>query len=183
MKPSNLHPGTHLRYVSRKSHPIVSRLGIGIVLTACLALTACELFDPEEPPFIYLDVDLIAGETSESTALAVRYSLYNRSSKTISAMSLDLYLWDADDEQFPGYGRNYVDISFQGSIPASTEIEITSSLDQAVDARPQETISATEFSIHRVVFDDGSSWRDRYGQFKYPYTITSGAAADEETTE
>ncbi|MCG8479270.1 MAG: hypothetical protein MI724_09265 [Spirochaetales bacterium] len=183
MKPNNRQTFQKKGGADSRPHRAASLRRLGIALGVFVLLVSCELFDPEEPPFVYLDVDLVTGQTSQSQALAVRYSLYNRSNKTISAMSLDLYLWDADDNQFPAYGENYIEVSFQGSIPAATEIEITSSLDEAVWVEPQEAISATEFSIHKVVFDDGSSWEDRYGQFKYPYEIASGVANEEEITE
>jgi hypothetical protein len=156
---------------------------VALTVTVMLLSGCRDLLQPQEPPFVYRHVDLVTGKTDQSEILAVRYSLYNRTDRAFSGLELSFYLWDSEGAQYPGVGDNFVEVSFSGSVPALTSIEITSSLDEVVLAEPRETLAATEFGIRRVEYAEGGAWEDRYRQFGYPHAIVSVPAEYAEAHE
>jgi hypothetical protein len=157
-------------------------MGDHIVLRAILLVcivsvfTSCDLLEPEPSPIVYLDVELVAGSTDLSSALAIRYSVLNRSRKEISSISVGFFLWDENGDQFPRYGDNFVRARTNVTIPPDESRTVTCSLDELVHVRPKGVVHATEFHAHRIRFHDGSTWEDQYRSFVYPYEISTDGA-------
>ena len=146
--------------------------GLAVALAAAFLLPCCTLLS-ETPPFRYISARLTAGERPGCHhLLGIEYRLLNSSPRDIVAFAAAFCLYETGDEECLARGTEECRISFEGRIAAGSEAEICTSLDSVVYYLPSGGLVAEQFRVTDVTFSDGTSWRDAWGTFVYPYPVT-----------
>ena len=134
-----------------------------IILSAFFLLSSCKDFsfcDEKVPYLIKAELDM--GESTEFDIAGLNLYFLNRSEKQVSEITIVFYMFDEDGEP-ASLCRSNIVLSVKENVAAGTSIETCLNLDSFFTYIPEEQYTADYIYVSRIVYEDGSEWKDSFG--------------------
>ena len=137
-------------------------------LWICLVLfmTCCSLCAKEKTPYVGKGEFVLASESSDFEIAGVNLYFFNKSEKAVVGFTVVFYLFDEDGEPV-STGRSNIALAVQKVIEPMAAFEETISLDKYFVTVPESEYSVDFFYVSKIVYEDGTTWKDPLGMMSY----------------
>ncbi len=120
-----------------------------------------------EMPYVITEPEYTLGEVSGAYLKSgIHFLLYNNTDKNIESFTFTCIVFDENGNN-PFIGSNTILAKYEEEIDANNFKEIIISLDPYIYVIPNNCLLFEQCYVSKIVYTDGSVWKDRNGYFLF----------------
>ena len=125
-------------------------------------LMSCSLFSRESLPYLVSGEFEMEENSSDYNLCGITLNLFNKAEKNIKEFTVVFYLFDKDGEP-ASECRNMLSFTVEKKIEAGKSFVCCISLDNYLNAIPEDPLLIDYLYVSKITFEDDTSWEDPYG--------------------
>ena len=130
---------------------------VAFVLSGCMNIP--------QIPYVITMPQCHVGSLDENYKISgIHFTMYNNSSKQIKNFSCKCMIFDTEGNN-PFIGSNCIISKFDEVISSNNERQVIINLDPYLNYVPDAPFVVDNFYISKIVYSDGSVWKDTFGTF------------------
>lgn len=139
------------------------RISLLILLTSCSSGFSATAFEKKSIPY-GISAKMVIEPSNVYEIAGVDFTFLNKADKGVKAFTLMFFMYDEDGDP-PGIGNNGVSLEILVDIEKGAREDDIVSLDQFLYEIPDIPYQLDYVYVSRIVYDDGSEWRDPFGMY------------------
>ena len=134
-----------------------------IFLSSCSSNLGINAFEKKSLPYA-LSARMVTDASSVYEVAGIDFSFLNREKKAVKSFTMIFFMYDEDGNP-PGIGNNGIKLEILVDIAAGECEEDLISIDQFLYEIPDIPYQLDYLYVSRILYEDGSEWRDPFGMY------------------